>query len=116
MYRQAQQLLCLIEEAVKRFPRYHKYTVGSDLRRQAMTVMRTMHRAVFEKTPAHVTDLMWAMEDLKLTLQLAKELGAFAKMTQFAPIAELAAQMGRQCGGWRRKVEADATAQHVVSP
>ena len=38
MWRDARRLLVLTEEAVRRFPRYHEYTLGSDLRRQAMQV------------------------------------------------------------------------------
>lgn len=43
--RLAQRILADIENAVRRFPRYHKYTVGSDLRAQAMAVARCTHRA-----------------------------------------------------------------------
>ncbi|MDX8392454.1 MAG: hypothetical protein R8K53_07805 [Mariprofundaceae bacterium] len=38
LWRDANQLLVLIEDAVRHFPRYHKYTLGSDLRRQAMNI------------------------------------------------------------------------------
>ncbi|MCG5548798.1 hypothetical protein [Halorhodospira halochloris] len=36
IWRDAQRLLVLTEEAVRRFPRYHKYTLGSGLRRQGV--------------------------------------------------------------------------------
>jgi hypothetical protein len=39
--RDANRLLLLeIKQAVRRFPRYHKYALGTDLRRQAMTLCR----------------------------------------------------------------------------
>jgi len=36
----AERLLVCIEQAVRGFPRDHKYTLGADLRRQAMTTVR----------------------------------------------------------------------------
>ena len=34
----ANRLLLAIEQAVRQFPRYHKYILGTELRRQAMQV------------------------------------------------------------------------------
>jgi hypothetical protein len=45
IWRDANALLLAIEQAVQRFPRYHKYTLGSDLRRQAMGICRLVVRA-----------------------------------------------------------------------
>jgi hypothetical protein len=45
IWRDANRLLVAIEQAVRRFPRYHKYTLGTDLRRQAMNVCRLILRA-----------------------------------------------------------------------
>ncbi len=50
------------------FPRYHKYTLGTDLRRQAMTVCRLILHAADkgEWQLAHVTRVVEAMGDLML--------------------------------------------------
>lgn len=40
IWKDAVALATLLEEAVRRFPRYHKYALGSDLRRQAYVVCR----------------------------------------------------------------------------
>ncbi|MBP6809444.1 MAG: four helix bundle protein [Chromatiaceae bacterium] len=45
IWRDANRLLLAIEQAVRVFPRYHKYTLGSELRRQAMQVCRLIMRA-----------------------------------------------------------------------
>lgn len=45
IWRDANQLLLEIEQAVRKFPRYYKYSVGTDLRRQAMGVVRLILRA-----------------------------------------------------------------------
>ncbi len=48
--RLVERLLVELEEAVRRFPRYHKYTLGSELRTQAMRIACLSHRAGYDKT------------------------------------------------------------------
>jgi len=67
------------EEVVRRFSRYHKYTVGTDLRQQAMALMRGVHVAVYDRPnqSRHVHALVWQVDNYKLTLQLAIDIDAF---------------------------------------
>jgi len=46
IWRDANRLLVAIEQAVMQFSRYHKYTLGSDLRKQAMGICRVLVRAL----------------------------------------------------------------------
>lgn len=101
----AERLLLAIEQAVRRFPRYHKYTHGTRLREQAMAIARLTHRAW--RDPAHramwTTKLIWAVDDLKLSLQLGKQIEAFVSFAQFEMLARLCSDLGKQCGGWRKQ-------------
>ena len=54
IWRDAVALLTAVETAVRHFPRYHKYALGTDLRRQAMLVCRLVHRAWVERERANV--------------------------------------------------------------
>ena len=45
IWRDAMRLVVVLEEAVRGFPRYHKYTLGSDSRAQARRVCRLILRA-----------------------------------------------------------------------
>ena len=116
IYRDCRRLLLHTEACVQRFSGYHKYTVGADLRKQAMALMRGVHMAVYNKThqPRHVQALVWQVDGYKLTLQLAVDIGAFVhgkaagqKKSQppgfaaFETAALLVAQIGKQCGGWQ---------------
>lgn len=47
--RDIRRLLVHTETMVRRFSRYHKYTVGTDLRQQAMRMARGVHRACYER-------------------------------------------------------------------
>lgn len=49
LWRDANGLLLAIEQAVRHFPRYHKYTLGADLRRQAMGICRLVVRGYHDK-------------------------------------------------------------------
>jgi hypothetical protein len=107
----AMRLLVEIEQAVRSFSRYHKYTLGSDLRGQAALVCRRVaHAARFpEQRLASVQALVVAVEDLKISIQLAKEVQAFASFAQFQRIVELAVQVGKQSGGWWKQVRSAAS-------
>ncbi len=116
IYRDCRRLLVHTEGAVRRFARYHKYTVGTDLRQCAMGLMRCVHRAVHDRARVaeHVGALVWLVDDYKLNLQLAMEVGAFSPAAQggaglgsfnaFEQAATLAATIGKQCGGWRQSL------------
>lgn len=45
--------------------------------------------------------LVRAIDDLKLQLQLAKELALFQHFAEFEQLAGLAVEVGKQSGGWR---------------
>ena len=125
IYRDCRRLLVHTEGVVQRFARYHKYTVGTDLRQQAMQVMRGVHRAVYEpaRQPEHVGALVWLVDNYKLSLQLAMEVGAFTHSAKGTPsfagfetAANLAAGIGKQCGGWQQKTASRQRANSGAGP
>ena len=102
----AERVLLDIEKAVRRFPRYHRYTLGADLRREATAVFRCAHRAWRDRNYKlkRVTELAMAVDDLKLSLQIGKQIEAFGSFGEFEVIAKAASELGRQCGGWLRQL------------
>ena len=103
--RLAERLVVALEECVRRFARYHKYTLGTELRQQAQQVYRLSHRAWRDKAKQAewLTQLVWAVDELKLSLQLGQQLKAFASFGQFEQLAKLAAELGKQTGGWYKQ-------------
>jgi hypothetical protein len=81
LWRDATALLLAIEQAVRHFPQYDKYTLGADLRRQAMGVCRLIVRAYNDKP--HQARLVG-----RLTLAQSS-VGAWL------------ARAGRRCRSWR---------------
>jgi hypothetical protein len=101
----AERLLVCIEQAVRRFPRYHKYTIGADLRASAMHVCETTHRAWRDRgqQAQWVHQLVFAIDDLRIRLQLASRVRAFGSFREFEMLARLASDLGKQAGGWHRQ-------------
>ena len=101
----SERLLREIEQAVRAFARYHKYTIGTDLRQQAMQVVRVCHRAWRDRSrQMYWTDqLIWAIDEIKLSLQLGSQLHGFKSFRQFEMLIRIAEDLGRQAGGWKRQ-------------
>ena len=96
LWRDANRLLVEIEIAVRGFSRYHKYTLGTELRTLAMRVCGLVARAAQTADPAArlrcVERLVWCVADIKIQVQLGKEIAAiasFALFARFQRIAEL---------------------------
>jgi hypothetical protein len=111
IWRDASRFLLDVEQAVRQFPRYHKYTLGSELRRQAMAICRLVARAAQTSEPARkrglLEQLVWQIEDIKMSVQLAKELEAFASFAQFQRLAEQSVSLGKQSGGWCKRARSE---------
>ena len=101
----AERLLLDVERVVRSFPRYHKYAVGAELRADARKVAQLAHRAWRQRARQAelVTRLVWAVDDMKITMQLASQLRAFESPGQFEALARIARDLGKQVGGWHRQ-------------
>ncbi len=116
--RLAERLLVDVEEAVRRFPRYHKYLLGQELRAQAMRIARLSHRAWHDRAGQGdwLKQLVWAVDDLKISLQLGMRIKAFSSFHQFEQLALLTGELGKQSGGWYRQYLKGQQAAAVVQP
>ena len=107
IWRDSQLLLVEIEQAVRQFPRYHKYAIGTDLRQQAIRILRVLTRAINaqgKERELYVRQLVDAIDDIKFLITTAKTLQTFASFKQFQRLAELAVALGKQSGAWLRKL------------
>ena len=104
----AESLCVQMEQAVSRFSRYHKYTIGTKLREAAMAVAEIAHLAWRERVRQSVWTrrLVAAVDTLKLRMQIGKQLRAFASFGQFEALMRSAVDLGRQAGGWHKQQQA----------
>ncbi len=111
IWRSANRLLLEIEQGVRGFSRYHKYTIGHHLRETAMRICQALHRAFSRRNSQikMVQQVAELIDDIKMQIHLAKELHAFHSFAQFQRVAELAVAvaLGKQAGGWLKQVRAE---------
>ena len=96
IFKQMLELTVHIEKTVRRFPRYHKYTLGSEIAEANSTRERR----------ALLMELRNTLERLKIHLVLAKEVQAFHKARAFYQVSEMVVAVSRQNEGWLKSMGA----------
>lgn len=101
IYKTAMDLAVYCEQVVRHFSRYHKYTIGSDVRQQSRDLVTVIIRANsrHEKLPA-LYELRERLESLLVLLRIGKEVQAFQTATAYGRAAELVVALSRQNEGW----------------
>jgi hypothetical protein len=116
----AQRVRAAIEQAVTRFKRTDRYDSGGDLRRDARAVVRLVRQAWLSKAMHRrrklAQDLSEAIDDLKDSMQLAKDVSAFRSFGEFDALARLVTNLGRQCGGWLKELYSQSQNGQAASP
>ena len=113
----AKRFLVEIEQAVRGFPRYHKYALGADLRAQAMQLAVICDRAWRDRGGVvhWVNRLVWAIDEIKIALQLGSEIRAFRSFAVFEQLIRTAEDLGRQAGGWKRQLKQHPKGQNPAA-
>lgn len=98
----AMKLSVGIERAVAGFSRYHKYSLGAELRRSAMQLLGLVVRAARASAQRGVEleRLVLTAEQIKAQLALARELKTFKSFTIWADLAALSVTISKQSEGW----------------
>ena len=105
IYREAYDLTVHVEQVVRNFSRYHKYTLGTDLRNR----MRGALEKIVEANNAtdrveYLKELRQQLEGLKVLCRLCHDSGAFGGGTKsYLHIAERLTNLARQNEGWLKK-------------
>lgn len=110
IWNDAMQLAVHLERCVARFPRYHKYALGTELRRAAQQLLGAIMRCASarERRTVELERLVLIVEQIKTQLALAREIRAFSSFTDFAVAAETAVGLGKQGEGWLRQARRKA--------
>ncbi len=84
IYKKAYDLTLYFEKIVRNFSRYHKYTVGAELRQLSREALQLIRLANNTSDKAQILiKLRERLEDLKLTIRLCKDLKAFPSFNSF---------------------------------
>ena len=100
--RTAERLMLELTKAIQNFARFHRHGFGSDLSKQVVGVARLCHRAWRDTAgrKAWLKQVRFAVDDLKLSMQLGCQLRVFRSNRQFEYLFRIADELGRQIGGW----------------
>jgi hypothetical protein len=104
LYKDIYALLLKIFECTKEFSREYKYSLGQDMKRDAMKLVQGIYRAnkAKEKLP-YIEYLMDDFELVKLQLRLCHDM-KIVSTAQHAQIAEQTEKIGKQLQGWYNSV------------
>ena len=101
IYKAALDLAVYMEQIVRGFEKYHKYTMGVDLRQKSKTLLFAVgHVNLSEDKMQALTRLRDACEEMKMLIQLSKELRAFGSFKQFEHSSLLAVAVCKQAQAW----------------
>ena len=84
------------------FSRYHKYTLGSDLRQKSREIVLLIVKAnnTRQQRKTVLIQLRNALDELLLLVRLGKEVQAFKSFKAFQFIVELVVSVCKQNEGW----------------
>lgn len=101
IYKAAYDCCLYFEQVVRNFSRYHKYSIGQDLRDGARRALRLIVRANAraDKVPV-LLDIREEVEELKVLLRLCNDAKAFASFNSFEHGIRLVTDIAKQNEGW----------------
>jgi hypothetical protein len=112
IYKQALDVAVHFERAVAGFSRYHKYTLGTELRNQSREIVGLIVRAnsAEDKRP-DLLALRERLEALLVSMRIAKEVQAFKSFGAYREAVEAVVSVCRQNEGWLRSLGAQGSAK-----
>jgi len=101
LYRDTYQLILRIFEITKEFSKEYKYTLGQDMKRDALQLIRSIYRAnKHQNRMEHLEVFLDELELLKLEIRLCVDMKLLPIKKQ-AVLSELLERIGKQVTGWR---------------
>ena len=103
IYKKAMDLAIYVETIVRGFPRYHKYTIGSEMRALSHKILVLVVRANSEQEKrGSLTGVREALEELKIMTRISHELKVFANFNSFECLVKMLVEVSGQNEGWPR--------------
>jgi hypothetical protein len=101
VYRDTYQLILKIFAVTKDFPKEYKFTLGQDMKRDALQLVRSIYRAnKATQKKEHLENFLDEFELLKLEIRLCRDMKVLSLKKQ-AERSLLMDSIGKQVTGWR---------------
>jgi hypothetical protein len=104
IFRAAFDLALHLEKIVKNFSRYHKYTLGTELRDRSRAVLQRVIAAntASQGRQEQLVQLRAELEQLKVLVRLCHQSGGFATTRSYLYVSEQVVGIAKQNEGWLR--------------
>ncbi|MDI6757804.1 MAG: four helix bundle protein [Endomicrobiia bacterium] len=103
IYKKMFDLTVYTEKIAQNFSRYHKYTLGAEMRNLTRGILVLLTRANSMKDKkATLLEVRDKLEELKILARLAKEVKAFSSFNSFEHFVKELVDVSRQNEGWLR--------------
>ena len=101
IYKKAMELAVYLQQVVRNFSRYNKYSIGTELRDLSRKIILLIIRANSCRDKSVIlAELVETCEMLKTSIVFAKEVKAFASFKSFQQASSLAVVLCKQSEGW----------------
>jgi len=103
VYKKALDLTVYFEKIVLNFSRYHKYTVGTELRDLSRKIVVLIAKANIKATrKEYLIEALDKLDELKILIRICKEIKAFHAFNSYCVAAKETIEVIKQCEGWLR--------------
>lgn len=103
IYRDTYKLILLLFESTKHFSRAYKYTLGQDIKRDGISLVRSIYRANRSREKRqYLEEYLDNFEVLKLEVRLCSDLKLIS-IRRFVEVSQLMEVIGKQATGWKNK-------------
>ncbi len=101
VFKEVYQLILKLFEYTKDFPKQYKYTLGQDMKRDGMQLVRSIYRANKSKNKKeYLEQFLDDFEVLKLEIRLCVDMKILSVRKQ-AELSQMMESIGKQIIGWR---------------
>ncbi len=105
IYKDTYKLILLLFERTSNFGREYKYTLGQDIKRDGINLVRSIYRANRSKAKSeHLEEFLDDFEILKLEIRLCKDLKLIS-IKQLAEISKMLDIIGKQATAWKNSTQ-----------
>lgn len=103
VYKKSFELVVYFENTVRGFDRYHKYTMGSELRNLSRAILVLIAKANTKcERKQCLEEALDKLEELKILVHVCQEIKAFRSFESFEFSTKLIIDIAKQCEGWSR--------------
>ena len=101
IFKSALDLVVYLETIVEKFDKYHRYTLGEDLRQYSKALLLLIQRAnMNENRVPKLIELRDKCEEIKILIRVTQELRVFKGFKQFEHCAKMSHDVCRQAQAW----------------